>query len=145
MPGQARDPRHSGTLLLQHRQRGRRWIRPSVRRWDDVGVEYRGREQLRRLALGVATHLPGARHLASEPLISLSGATARSVSQLTAFLSRPERIYIVLQGLYEDDLVKVDGEWFFAHRRARVENPEILARGAIGEYYRPLVSFLTQR
>ncbi|MCC7412485.1 MAG: nuclear transport factor 2 family protein [Gammaproteobacteria bacterium] len=112
--------------------------------WAAVGLEYRGRPALRRLAQAIAECLTGAQHLACNPVIRLDDNDATSICQLTVFLSRPECIYTVLQGFYEDDLVRRGGRWLIARRVVRVENPEIITRGPIGEYYGPLIARLSE-
>ena len=116
----------------------------AVWQWEAIGLTYTGRNQLRTLAEGIARHLPGAQHMVSNPIVTIDGDHAHCVSQVITFLSRPENIYTVLQGFYEDTLRKVGDSWLIAHRRVRVANPEIISQGKIGEYYKPLVEFLSQ-
>lgn len=82
--------------------------------------------------------------MVSNAIITIQNDHAHCVSQVTTFLSRPESIYTVLQGFYEDTLRKLGDAWLISHRRVRVANPEIISQGKIGEYYRPLVKFLSQ-
>ena len=110
----------------------------AVWRWPGAGLEYRGREALAQVALAVATHAKGTQHAISNIVVNVQGNKAQSVCQLCCFLSRPEKIYPLMLGYYEDTLIKQGGEWFFSSRDVRVENLEVLAQGVIGKYFAPL-------
>ena len=106
--------------------------------WEAVGLSFCGRKAIRQIAMAVSTHAKGAQHAISNPVIRVQGNKAKSICQLTCFLSRPEQIYTLMVGFYEDELVKVDDHWMISRRAARVENPEILGKGKIAEYFAPL-------
>ena len=76
--------------------------------------------------------------------IDESKCTACGVCELTCFISRPEKIYTVLQGFYRDRYRKVDGRWYICRRNVEVVNPEIITKGAIGELYRELTAYLAK-
>lgn len=110
--------------------------------WEAIGLRLRGREQLRILGKAVYQHTRGAQHAVSNAVIDVSGDHARSICQVSVFLSKPEMIYTVLLGYYEDTFERVGSRWLIAERRVRAEHPEILGRGKIGEYFAPLLAAL---
>lgn len=112
--------------------------------WRAVGLSFCGRRAIGEIARAVSTHVKGAQHAISNPLIRIEGNKAKSICQLTCFLSRPEQIYSLMLGYYEDELVKVDDTWLISRRSVRVENPELLGQGKIGEYFAPLVEALRE-
>jgi len=58
------------------------------------------------------------RHIISNVMIEIDGDHARSVAYWTHMVSGPTGYGTVdFFGHYEDDLVKVDGEWLYARRR----------------------------
>lgn len=58
------------------------------------------------------------RHIINNIVVTIDGDTARSVSYWSHMTSGPNgRGTVDFFGHYEDDLVKVDGEWLFARRR----------------------------
>lgn len=115
-----------------------------VWQWPALGLCYEGRGALRGLAAAIAEHLPGGQHVISNHVISLYGEEAEGVCELTCFISRPEKIYTVLQGFYRDRYRKVDGRWYICRRNVEVVNPEIITQGEIGELYRELTAYLMQ-
>ena len=112
--------------------------------WDAAGLRFRGRPALRRLAEAVHTHAKGAQHAVGNSVIRIDGDRAHSICQLSCFLSKPEQIYTLMVGFYEDDLVRVDDEWLITRRVVRIENLEVLSQGRIAEYFAPLAGALAQ-
>lgn len=110
--------------------------------WEGIGLRLRGREQLRTLGKAVYQHTRGAQHAVSNVVIDVSGDRARSICQVSVFLSKPEMIHTVMLGYYEDTFARAGGRWLISDRRVRAEHPEILARGKIGEYFAPLLTAL---
>ena len=106
--------------------------------WKAAGLHFCGRSQLRRVGEAVFTHAKGAQHAISNPVIRVNGNHAKSICQLTVSLSKPEQIYSLMLGYYEDELVKADDNWLISRRMVRVENLEILAQGKIAEYFAPV-------
>jgi len=116
----------------------------AVWEWDAVGLRFQGRDTIRQIAVSVSEHAKGAQHAISNPVIRVHGDKASSVCQLTCFLSRPEKIYSLMLGIYEDELSKVDGHWQISRRSVRVENPELLGKGKIAEYFAPLAKAMNE-
>lgn len=112
--------------------------------WEGVNLSLRGRAELRELGEAVYTHTRGAQHAVINPVIDVNGDQARSICQVSVFLSKPEQIYTVLLGYYEDSLVRIGGKWLIARRSVRAEHPEILGQGKIGEYFAPLLASLSR-
>jgi SnoaL-like domain len=113
-------------------------------RWESEAfkVIFRGRNELRDLAALVARTCPGAQHMMGNHIIDVRGEKAHAVCELMVFLSRPEGIYPAMQGFYDADLLKTEGRWFLSELRVRVENPEILLQGKIGEYWAGIREYL---
>lgn len=106
--------------------------------WRGFDLKIQGRKKLKQLATAVHKYCPGTQHTVTSPVITIKECTAHCTSQLVCFLSRPEQIYTLMIGYYEDELIRIDDHWFIAHRLARIENPEILMEGKIAEYFKPL-------
>jgi hypothetical protein len=113
-------------------------------RWETGAfkVVFRGRGELRDLAALVARSCPGAQHMMGNHVVDVQGGKAHVVCELLVSLSRPEAIYPVMQGFYDADLRKTGEKWLISELRVRVENPEILLRGKIGEYWAGIREFL---
>ena len=113
--------------------------------WEGADLLFCGRKSLKQIAEAVATHAIGGQHAISNTVITnIDGNQAQSICQLSCFLSKPEQIYSVMLGFYEDELTKVDEKWLISHRRVRIANPEILEQGKLGEYFAPLGVALAQ-
>jgi len=112
--------------------------------WQAANLRFCGRFQLRRLAETVRTHANGAQHAVFNSLVRIDGDSAHSFCQFTTFLSKPEQIYTLMLGYYEDKLAKIEDKWLISHRAVRVENLEILSQGKIGEYFAPLADALSK-
>ena len=116
----------------------------AVWEWDAVGLRFQGRDTIRQIAVGVAEHAKGSQHAISNAVISVQGNKASSVCQLTCLLSRPEKIYNLMLGTYEDELRRIDDHWLISRRSVRVENPELLGTGKIAEYFAPLAKAMNE-
>jgi SnoaL-like domain len=68
------------------------------------------------------------RHAAVNSVIVVSGAEASAVSDLLFFRAAEDGGVVARSGRYEDELVRVNGEWHFARRTHRTE-----AWSALGE------------
>lgn len=112
--------------------------------WEAVDLTFRGRQTLKDLATAIDTHVPGALHMISHPVIELAEDKAATICLFTVFLSRPEKVYTLMAGNYRSELVKENGRWLIARHMVHVANPEILSQGKIGEYYQPLLDNLPQ-
>ena len=112
--------------------------------WKAVGLRLCGRQAIGDIARAVSTHAKGAQHAISNPVIAVEGNKAKSICQLTCFLSRPEQIYSLMLGYYEDEWLKVDDSWLISRRAVRVENPELLSHGKIAEYFAPLAEAMRE-
>ncbi len=115
-----------------------------VLEWEAVGLRFRGRPALRRVAEAVYKYAKGGQHAVGNSIIRVDGDRAHSICQLACFLSRPEQIYTLMLGFYEDDLVRDRDEWLISRRVVRIENPEVLAQGRIAEYFAPLAGALRE-
>ena len=106
-------------------------------RWETEAfkVVFRGRGELRDMAALVARSCPGAQHMTGNHVVDVQDGKAHAVCELMVSLSRPEGIYPVMQGFYDADLVNTGEKWLISELRVRVENPEILLQGKIGEYW----------
>jgi uncharacterized protein (TIGR02246 family) len=86
--------------------------------WETAFGTGTGREGIAAQARGIAT---GARprriHLTTNIVIDLDGDSATARSNWTVVQNMPSGPGISSGGAYEDRLVKVDGRWFFRHRK----------------------------
>lgn len=80
------------------------------------GRVFRGAQEL----VGITRDAPGGLHLSGAPVIEVDGdrATARQSFLFVDQDTRAERI-----GFYDDDLVRIDGEWLLQVRRSTFLNP----------------------
>jgi uncharacterized protein (TIGR02246 family) len=81
-------------------------------------LEAKGREELAQLAIGTAQNNMAPRHLVSSLLIEGDGdrATLRAYCEFVAMVGEPPSHGVQSSGIYNDDLVKVGGQWKFAQR-----------------------------
>lgn len=97
------------------------WLRCFVAdgsfRREDTGASWQGEEQLRRLFLEYPI---SGRHVTSDFLIEIDGPRARQTCYLQ-FFDRAAGHRLHMFGTYDDELVKVDGEWRFVARRLSAE------------------------
>ncbi len=96
-----------------------------------------GHKELGELCAAIDRLLPGVHHTTSNHVIEIDGDKAHSTCEVMAFITRPDQIHVAGQGFYEDDLVKVDGQWLLAYRKADAVNPEVAAHGPIGTILKP--------
>ncbi|MBI5444066.1 MAG: nuclear transport factor 2 family protein [Deltaproteobacteria bacterium] len=113
--------------------------------WEEGGLVFQGRSELKELAAAVSQHLPGGQHLMTNHVVEVNGSRAEARCQFAVLLSRPERVYVTLVGEYRDLLEKRQGRWFLGRRQALVKNPEILAEPKVGEYYAGFVQAMQER
>lgn len=116
----------------------------AVWEWPQVDLRYEGQAALHDLAAAIADNLPGGQHVMSNHVISVDGDSATAVCELTCFISRPQKIYTVLQGFYRDRLVKIDERWLIRRRTVDVRNPELITHGEIGDLYSDLIAALNR-
>ena len=109
---------------------------------ESLGGQWKGRKELRTICDAVDKLFPGSHHFTYNHVIDVKGDKAHSICELMAFASTPEGIYPIIQGFYEDDLVKVDGKWLISHRQARAENAEIIMQGESGEAVKRLRDYV---
>ena len=114
------------------------------------GIE-RGREELAQVMRDMAVREKAkadasfpprrhrVRHYVTNLVLEIDGETARSTSYWWEFNNdaRAGRPYLGTYGHYEDELVRVDGRWLFAHRKIyNEENPNLRATDQ-NPVYRP--------
>ena len=97
-----------------------------------TGQKYKGHKQLRDLFIGTRQLFPSAQHLTGNHVIRAEGDRAHSICELLASMSLPENQYFILQGFYNDDLVKIDGKWCISVRKVRILNPEFALASKFG-------------
>ena len=87
---------------------------------DGVGVywgEYRGRTAIAERLAGILDGFYATSHHLSNVQITLDGDRARAMSYVYAFHRlKPSFEHMHYWGRWVDALVKVEGEWLFAHR-----------------------------
>lgn len=87
---------------------------------SNAGRSYQGREEL----VGLARDYPvDGRHITAEHVTEVDGERATHRCYLVYF-DRKRGFAVDLFGVYEDRLVKVDGEWLFSERRLAVDADE---------------------
>jgi len=82
------------------------------------GHVVRGYEALREYADAHTRVLRG-RHMTLNHLYEVQGDRATGRATTVVSIATPGGYKIMGQGVYEDDLVKVDGEWKIRHRRVK--------------------------
>lgn len=107
-----------------------------------AGGTERGREELRKVMRDMAVREKAkadasfpprrhrVRHYVTNLVLEIDGDRARSTSYWWEFNNdaRAGRPYLGTYGHYEDELVRIDGRWLFAHRKIyNEENPELRA------------------
>jgi uncharacterized protein (TIGR02246 family) len=84
-----------------------------------------GRQAIADFAAGLRAHRPGqssgqgaprAIHHVTNIVITLDGDTAKVRSNWTTVQNSPEGPKIGSGGAYDDDMVKIGGQWFFRYR-----------------------------
>jgi uncharacterized protein (TIGR02246 family) len=93
--------------------------------WQTFFGQAIGRQAIAEFAAGLRANRPGqssgqgaprAIHHVTNIVITLNGDTAKVRSNWTTVQNSPEGPKIGSGGAYDDDMVKIGGEWFFKHR-----------------------------
>jgi SnoaL-like domain len=89
--------------------------------WDTAFGRATGRGPIAELARSIRARAgderPRAAHLVTNIAITLDGADARVRSNWTVVQNSPEGPKIGSGGAYQDELVKVGGQWLFRYRK----------------------------
>lgn len=78
--------------------------------------KHEGREAIRSYFTGTSSRITFSVHNAINPIIEVDGDTAHASWNLFQPCTESGQAYWV-SGVYQDDYVKVDGQWFFKHLR----------------------------
>ena len=100
-----------------------------------LGLYAAGRPTITALIRDTQRTIPNIHHVMSNFVIDLAGDRARGRCELNEFLSRPEAVYVPLQGWYEDDFVFAAGRWWIERRRVFIPEPASATVGKVGEYF----------
>ncbi len=84
---------------------------------SNAGRSYQGRDQLAELISGFDIR---GRHVTTDFQIQLNGDVA-TMSCYLMYLDRANHHAVAMFGVYDDELVKVDGSWKFASRKLEVD------------------------
>lgn len=93
--------------------------------WHTFFGQATGRKAIAEFAAGLRANRPGqpsgqgaprAIHHVTNIVITLNGDTAKVRSNWTTVQNSPEGPKIGSGGAYDDDMVKIGGEWFFKYR-----------------------------
>ena len=87
--------------------------------WQTFFGKATGRKAIAEFAAGLRAHRsvnPRAIHHVTNIVIALDGDTAKVRSNWTTVQNSPEGPKIGSGGAYDDNMIKVGGEWFFRHR-----------------------------
>ena len=88
--------------------------------WHTFFGEATGRKAIAEFAAGLRAHRPGstprAIHHVTNVVIALDGDAAKVRSNWTTVQNSPEGPKIGSGGAYDDDMVKIDGRWYFRYR-----------------------------
>jgi 3-phenylpropionate/cinnamic acid dioxygenase small subunit len=89
--------------------------------WDTAFGRATGRTAIAELARDLRERAgdqrPRAAHLVTNISIALDGATARVRSNWTVVQNSPEGPRIGSGGAYQDEMIKVGGQWLFRYRK----------------------------
>lgn len=86
--------------------------------WETAFGTGRGRAGIVAQAKSITTDpRPRRIHLTTNIVVDVDGDSATARSNWMMFQNTPQGPAISSGGAYEDHLVKVDGTWFFRHRR----------------------------
>jgi SnoaL-like domain len=89
--------------------------------WDTAFGRATGRAAIADLARGIreraGEHRPRAVHLVTNVSIVVDGENARVRSNWTVVQNSPEGPKIGSGGAYQDELIKVQGQWLFRYRK----------------------------
>ena len=86
---------------------------------SNAGRSYRGRAQIQELCASFDYPVHG-RHVTTDHMITVDGETAVQTCYLM-FLNRDQAHVVNLFAVYYDELVKVEGKWFFKSRLCQVD------------------------
>jgi uncharacterized protein (TIGR02246 family) len=89
--------------------------------FDSPGQHFEGTEELVGMATGFPTQVPGGRHWTNNHVIDASGDGATHTCYLN-LMSVTDGAKIIATGLYNDELVKVDGAWRYTHRTVTIDS-----------------------
>lgn len=87
--------------------------------WHTFFGKATGRQAIADFAAGLRAHRaenPRAIHHVTNIVITLDGDTARVRSNWTTVQNAPQGPKIGSGGAYDDDMVKLDGRWYFRYR-----------------------------
>ena len=87
--------------------------------WQTFFGKATGRQAIADFAAGLRAHRavnPRAIHHVTNIVITLDGDTAKVRSNWTTVQNAPEGPKIGSGGAYDDEMVKIGGEWFFKYR-----------------------------
>jgi uncharacterized protein (TIGR02246 family) len=88
--------------------------------WHTFFGKATGRKAIAEFAAGLRAHRPGptprAIHHVTNIVITLDGDTAKVRSNWTTVQNSPDGPKIGSGGAYDDDMVKIAGQWFFRYR-----------------------------
>ena len=98
------------------------WPLTTVFEFD--GHVVRGHDALREYAVAHTRVLKG-RHMTLNHLYDVQGDSATGLATTVVSIATPSGYKIMGQGVYQDDLVKIDGKWKIRHRR--VTNDQLVA------------------
>ncbi len=88
----------------------------------------KGRENIRELMTGVLGHGGNSVHIISSPKVDLHGDTASSEAMWTVLsMDSNGKPVVTLVGRHHDELVRLDGRWYFARRRGVVDIPTAMS------------------
>jgi uncharacterized protein (TIGR02246 family) len=87
--------------------------------WHTFFGKAMGRKAIAEFAAGLRSHRtdnPRAIHQVTNIVITLDGDSAKVRSNWTTVQNAPEGPKIGSGGAYDDEMVKIDGQWFFRYR-----------------------------
>ena len=85
--------------------------------WNLLGMETRGRDNIRQFWLGAMGTFKFALHQVGSGTLDIDGDTASGRWYLTEYTCDQEDNRGMVVGVYDDKYVKVDGSWYFSERR----------------------------
>ncbi len=111
---------------------------------DAFGVRNEGPAAIHAYMTNASTRIPWALHFVMDPVVEVAPAGQSAVGTwyllvLCSMLSNEkphEEEPVIMSGTYQDDFVKVDGEWRFKHLRAFVAQVSNLDQGWVKQRYR---------
>ena len=107
-------------------------------------IQFSGKPALKKFIDAHIRLLPGTRHVQTNHLVSIDGDRASHLCTLSGMLSRPEKVYIFISGIYESDLEKIEGEWKIKHRIVHVDNGANFIDGELAQHIEPFMDWMTK-